>query len=132
MRKYITLFFSASLFLFSCKNDKTPDDIIPHDRMVNLMTEVHLIDGRMYSIVISQDSLAKYGTLRYDALFKRYHTDSAQFNKSMKYYVRRPEELQKMYEKILSNLRQKSDSLMKIQRVKDSLQRLELKKQHPA
>src|ERR1700744_3729507 len=110
MRKYITLFFSASLFLFSCKDKNSPDGVIQHDRMVNLMTEVHLIDGRMYSVVMTQDSLYKYRTARYDALFKRYHTDSAQFNRSMKYYTQHPEELQKMYEKILESLKKKSDS----------------------
>jgi hypothetical protein len=124
MHKYITLFFSVSLFLFSCKGDKTPDGIIKRNQMTSLLTEVHLVDGRMYGIFQSQDSLNKYGTSRYDALFKRYHTDSAQFKKSFKYYATKPAELQKMYEQILATLKQKTDSLNKVQRKTDSLNRI--------
>ncbi|ASU34042.1 hypothetical protein MuYL_2152 [Mucilaginibacter xinganensis] len=92
--------------------------------MTRLLTEVHLIDGRMYGLFQSQDSLNKYGTSRYDALFKRYHTDSAQFTKSFKYYARQPVELQKMYDQILINLKQKNDSLVKVQHKADSLNRI--------
>jgi hypothetical protein len=121
MHKYITLFFSVSLFLFSCKGDKAPDGIIKHDPMINLLTEVHMVDGREYGVFQSQDSLNKYGTSRYDALFKRHHTDSVQFKKSLKYYATQPTELQKMYEQILTNLKQKTDSLNKVLRKTDSL-----------
>ena len=131
MLKYFTWFFLISLFLFSCKGDNPPDGIINNKQMTGLLTEVHLIDGRMYGIFQSQDSLNKYGTSRYDALFKRYHTDSAQFKKSFKYYATKPTELQKMYDQILLNLKQKTDSLNKVQHKTDSLSRLELNKNKP-
>src|ERR1700744_2238313 len=124
MRKYITLFFSVSLFFISCKKNKAPDGIVKHDRMVNLLTDFHWVEGRMYGIFKSQDSLYKYGTSRYDALFKRYGTDSAGFKKSLKYYTTQPAELQKMYDQVLLNLKQKGDSLTKVQRKTDSLKRL--------
>jgi hypothetical protein len=92
--------------------------------MTSLLTELHLVDGRMYGVFQSQDSLNKYGTSRYDALFKRYHTDSVQFRKSFKYYATQPAELQKMYEQILANLKLKTDSLNKVQRKTDSLDRI--------
>lgn len=127
MHKYITLFFSVSLFLFSCKGDGASDGIINRSQMTSLLTEVHLIDGRVYGIFQSQDSLNKYGTSRYDALFKRYHTDSAKFNRSFKYYATKPAELQKMYDQIIANLKQKNDSLNKIQRKTDSIERIKQK-----
>jgi len=128
MRKYITLFFSATLFLFSCKGTKAPDGVINHDQMVNLLTEVHLVDGRTYGTNQSQDSLVKYGTARFDAVFKRFHTDSAEFRKSLKYYSTQPVELQKMYDQILINLKKKSDSLSNLQHVADSVRRKQTKK----
>jgi hypothetical protein len=115
MLKYITLFFSVSFFLSACMSDKTPNDIINHDRMTNLLTEVHLIDGRLYLVKQEPDSLYKYGTGRYVALFKKYHTDSVQFKKSMNYYTSQPLELQKMYDQIGLNLKKKTDSLNKLQ-----------------
>ncbi len=113
MRKYITLFFSVSLLLSACKSNKTPEGIINHDRMINLLTEVHIIDGRMYNVKQEPDSLYKFGFGRYKALFKKYDTDSGQFRKSVKYYTTQPTELQAMYDQILINLKRMSDSLNK-------------------
>ncbi|MDP9081562.1 MAG: DUF4296 domain-containing protein [Bacteroidota bacterium] len=96
--------------------------------MVSLLTEVHLVDGRSYGNNQMQDSLIKYGTVRYEAVFKRFHTDSAEFRKSLKYYSTQPVELQKMYDQILINLKKKSDSLSNLQHVADSIRRKQTKK----
>lgn len=96
--------------------------------MTSLLMEVHLIDGRMYGIFQSQDSVNKYGTARYDALFKRFHTDSSTFIRSLKYYARKPDDLQKMYVDIVEKLRIKSDSLNKVQHETDSVKRAKLQK----
>ncbi|WP_295798374.1 DUF4296 domain-containing protein [Mucilaginibacter sp.] len=131
MHKYIALFFSVSLLLFSCNGDNTPKGIIKHKEMTSLLTEVHLVDGRMSGIFQSADSLTKYGSARYDALFKRYHTDSTTFNKSLNYYASQPAEMSKMYDDILANLKFKTDSLNKAQRKTDSLRRLQEQKVKP-
>jgi hypothetical protein len=115
MRKYISLFFLVTLFLLSCKGNKTPEGIIDHDRMVNLLMEIHLTDGRMYNVAQNPDSLYKYGTGRYMNVFKSFHTDSAQFRKSLVYYATQPTELTEIYDKILKNLTQKTDSINKAQ-----------------
>ena len=115
MRKYITLFFLVSSFLLACKGGNAPDAIIDHDRMVGLLTGVHIIDGRMFSVTQDPDSLYKYGTARYMALFKNYHTDSAQFRRSLKYYSTQPTVLLAIYDQVSQNLKQKTDSLNKTQ-----------------
>ncbi|HEY4323514.1 MAG TPA: DUF4296 domain-containing protein [Mucilaginibacter sp.] len=114
MRKYITLFFSVSLFLFACNKSKPSDSIINHDRMISLLTDIHLVDGGMYTHQVP-DSLYKYGMGMYLSLFKKYNTDSAQFRKSYKYYTTQPAELQTMYEQVLKNLKQKTDSVNTLQ-----------------
>jgi hypothetical protein len=116
MHKYITLFFSVTFFLFSCKGDKTPEGLINHDRMIGLLTEVHLVDGSMYSVSQNPDSLYKYGTDRYLTLFKKFHTDSVQFKKSLQYYATQPAELQTIYEMVQEELKNKTDSLNKTKR----------------
>jgi len=114
MRKHIILFFSALVFFASCKLDKTPPDIIKEDKMVSLLTAVHIVDGSLYNISPAPDSLYLHGSGRYTALFKQFHTDSAQFKKSFKYYSLNPEQLQKMYTEILKRLTDKQDSLNKV------------------
>jgi hypothetical protein len=114
MRKYITLFFSVSLFLFSCSKNKAAAGILDRDRMTSLLTDIHIIDGRMY-MRMAPDSLYKYGTGVYLALFKKYNTDSVQFKKSFRYYSTQPDELAAIYDQVLKNLQQKTDSLNKVQ-----------------
>jgi len=115
MLKYIIFFFSAMVFVSACKQNKAADGVIAEPRMINLLTELHIIDGSLTNVRQEPDSLYKYGLGKYLVLFKKYHTDSAQFKKSMNYYAMRPTELLKMYDRITLILKQKTDSLNKIQ-----------------
>ena len=114
MHKYNKLFFSVLIFLIACGGKKTPEGIIGQDKMVNLLTDIHIVDGSMYSVLQMPDSLYKYGNDKYLTIFKKYHTDSIQFKKSFKYYADNPEKLQAIYEQITINIKQKSDSLNKL------------------
>lgn len=109
MRKYIILFFSVLLFLFSCSD--TPSGIIKPEEMATLLTDIHTADGTIIGVSQAPDSLYKYGTAQYIAVFKKFHVDSAQFRKSYKYYTTQPDKLQAIYDQILKNLQKKNDSL---------------------
>lgn len=114
MHKYNKLFLSVLIFLTACSGNKTPDGIIGQDVMTNLLTDIHIVDGGMYNVMQMPDSLYKYGTDKYIMVFKKYHTDSVQFRNSFRYYTNNPEKLQAMYEQITKNIKQKSDSLNKL------------------
>ena len=113
MHKYITLFFSVTFFFTACKNGKAPDGIIKHNQMVSLLTDVHIADGSLYAIPQMPDSLYKYGQGAYLEVFKKHHTDSVQFKASLRYYATQPVELQAIYDQVLLNLKNKTDSLSK-------------------
>jgi hypothetical protein len=113
MRKHNILFFLALLFLVACSD--VPDGIIKPDKMVNLMVDVHIVDGSMYNIDSAHpDSLYKYGINRYLKVFESHQTDSLQFQKSMQYYSLHTEQLEEMYAEITQILQAKSDSINKI------------------
>jgi hypothetical protein len=114
MHKYNKLFFSVLIFLIACGGKKTPEGIIGQEKMVNLLTDIHIVDGSMYSVLQMPDSLYKYGADKYFTIFKKYHTDSVQFKNSFRYYADNPEKLQAMYEQITISIKQKSDSLNKL------------------
>ncbi len=130
MHKYNKLFFFVLIFLAACKGNKTPADILDKEQMAGLLTEIHMADASMYSLYQVPDTLYKYGTGKYLAIFKKYHTDSVQFKKSFKYYSLKPDILSDIYEQITDNLKKKSDSLNKIngEQIKkrtDSLKKLQ-------
>ena len=113
MRKYIILFFSVLSFLFAC-NGGVPKGIIPPDQMTTVLYDVYLADGRISALQQFPDTLYKYGTARYLAIFKKFDTDSAQFRKSYLYYCTQPDQLLAMNAKILEELKPKQDSLRKL------------------
>ena len=129
MRKYIILFFSVFPFLFACNSGGSSGDVIPEDQMVAVLTAVHLADGRLINISQAPDTLFKYGTARYLAVFKQFHTDSAQFRLSYQYYSKEPDKFADIYDKVLKILQAKSDSLNKAF-TKESQARAKQQQQH--
>ena len=134
MHKYNKLFFSVLIFLAACSGNKAPDGIIPQDEMTYLLTDIHIVDGSMYTVLQGPDSLYKYGTDKYRIVFNKYHTDSVQFKKSFQYYSTHPEKLQAIYEQITIIIKQKTDSVNKLNTdkiAKDSKRRTDSLKKLP-
>ena len=115
MRNYLTLFFFALAFLSACNHDRSSSGIIPKDDMINLLIAVHIADGKIINMSQAPDTLYKYGTARYAAIFKTFHTDSVQFRKSYVYYSNKPEGgLADIYDAVLKELQIKTDSINKL------------------
>lgn len=114
MHKYNKLFFSVLIFLTACSGNKIPEGIIAQDKMTSLLTDIHIVDGSMYNVMQVPDSLYKYGTDKYQMVFRKYHTDSVQFKKSFQYYSANPEKMQAIYEQVSVIIKQKSDSVNKL------------------
>ncbi len=123
MRKYITLFFLGSLFLLSCGGNKPGKGILNPAQMVSLLTDIHIVDGRMYVVVQNPDTLYLKGLGRYLYVFKQHHTDSAQFKNSLNYYSNNPADLSVIYDSVGSKLKFKIDSLNNKQFNKHALPR---------
>ena len=111
MYKYLTLFFSVTLFLCGCKGDSVPSKFIQPKQMTGLLVQIHLIDGSLYNGLQGGDSLYKYGMGKYLAAFKKFDTDSAQFRKSMQYYASEPDKLFKIYDSVEVRIKTMSDSV---------------------
>jgi hypothetical protein len=115
MHKYIILFFSVLTLLCSCGgDDSAPDGILKKSEMVNVLADVHIVDGGLINISQEPDTLYKYGYPRYSAVFKKYNTDSAEFKRSFKYYSLKPSVFSDIYDKVLKRLQVKTDSLTKL------------------
>ncbi|KIA90272.1 hypothetical protein OC25_24785 [Pedobacter kyungheensis] len=76
-----------------------PDDIIKPDKMQKILYDMHIVDGYLSTIYIP-DSARKVASGYYKGIFKKFETDSAQYNKSLKWYNVNPKELDEMYKNI--------------------------------
>ena len=118
MHKYIILFFFGLLFSTACSDSSAPKDVLDKPQMLSLLTDVHIIDGELYNVAQQPDSLYKFGTNKYKAVFKKHHTNDAQFRKSLEYYTRQPEVIQDIYDTLTVVVQRKIDSTNKKSPVK--------------
>ena len=118
MHKYIILFFLGLLLSTACSDSSTPKDVLDKPQMLSLLTDVHIIDGELYNVAQQPDSLYKFGTNKYKAVFKKHHTNDAQFRKSLEYYTRQPEVIQDIYDTLTVIIQRKIDSTNKKSPVK--------------
>ncbi len=129
MKRFLVM---AVLFTFSCNQSKIkgvekPDDLIPEDKMVQVLADVHLLEAALnirfsqtnqhtgqgpiemmhhqdtVQPVFSLDGNAKYPLGYYD-IFKKEGVTKKQYESSMKWYCADPANLSKMYDDVIIEL----------------------------
>lgn len=119
MKKISYLFF-LSVFLVACTSNtimKKPDDLIPKNQMVDLLTDMLIAAGAENIKNIDLERNVNYFPL----VFKKYGIDSTRFKESNYYYTSQIDDYEKILNKVnerLKDLKEKLDNEIK---VKDSL-----------
>ncbi len=93
--KYILLL----IFLVSCEgktNYKKPENLIPKDQMIDLLTDMHLAIGASSVNNIYSKKSKKYMFL----VFEKHKIDSTRFASSNIYYTSNTDEYEEMYDVI--------------------------------
>ena len=125
MKRYF-LIISAMLFLLSSCQDlqrtKRPDDLIPEEKMVDIITEVSLLQGaRSYH----KEILEQNGLNPREYIWRRFDVDSSQFARSSNFYAENYEQYQRIYDSVKSRLEEMKDVYDSLrqeeERVKDSI-----------
>lgn len=98
-----TIFALTFIVLLSACGKRVPSGIIKQDKMERILYDVHVVDGYV-SMVYPEDSAKKVSSAYYKGIYKKFDTDSAQFTKSLTYYSKNPDELEKMYKRISAKL----------------------------
>ena len=101
----------SGLLMVSCsKETKVPENTIPEEKMVLILTDIHLVEARVSRVsVISIDSSTLITEKLKKDIFKRYQTDTAAYNRSYKFYSTHPEFMEQIYEKVVKNIQKKVD-----------------------
>ena len=100
--KIIALSFFLVLS-FGCNDEKViiPGNIIPRDKMLLVMTDVHLVE----SLIIQGHTLSdKSPEAYYEGIYKNHNITKEQFEESYSFYVDHPELFDEIYSEILIKL----------------------------
>ena len=108
------------LFLFSCgeKLLKKPEDLIPKDKMINILSDLAILNAAKNS---NADILRDHNIEPTSFVFEKYEVDSLQFVTSDAYYASLPKEYEAMYTVIEAFLEKEKGRITEEKRISDSL-----------
>ena len=125
MKKSLLIFLFISII--SCTSNtifKKPDDLIPKEEMVDLLTDIYLTAA-------SKPYRNKLGERNIDYTFlvyEKYGIDSARFKASNHYYSTKIDEYEKIYLEVEKNLKTLNTKYKTIRKIKDSIKKDSLKR----
>lgn len=128
------------MLMASCQDVRRPEkpkDLIPERKMVDVLTELLLLQGARSS---SKEELERRGLSPREYLWQKFDIDSSQFARSSDYYAHDYKVYQRIYEKVKDSLeglkgrydslyeqqQREMDSIREAERVQDSIRRIEL------
>jgi hypothetical protein len=100
--KILSLFII--LTFFSCFKEKVPKGILPQEKMVPLLVDLHLTEplyAKRFALGIP-DSTAMNDL--YLSFLKKHKVNPKQFEKSVFYYGKHPDQYKEIYNKVLDRL----------------------------
>lgn len=101
-------FLCLSFFLFSCskKEEQIPAAIIPKEKMVQVMVDVHLAEARLQmNMAIDNNFITKQSYYKF--IFQKYNITYADLTVSYNYYSAHPEVFSKIYDEVITELSKK-------------------------
>jgi hypothetical protein len=110
--KVFHLLILCLLFFTACTDNNSPKDLIEEQKMINIMSELHIIDGYMSSLTYT-DSIRINGKNFYYTVYKNNGITKSQYENSLKHYSMDPVKLDSMYSDVQKILTAKEKKLNK-------------------
>lgn len=95
--------------LVSCSEKKAdtikkPDNLIPKEKMILILVDVHLVEGTLSSVSKNELNTQDYSLYYYKSIFAKHKINKEQFDLSIKYYSHYPEKLNEIYTEVVNRL----------------------------
>ena len=123
MQRLILIILSSFFLILSCHRSK-PKGTLSVGTMVDLMTDIHLVDGYLNTLPI--DSSRKFIDGLYGEVFKKYDIDSVAFKRNVAYYMGNTMVSKDLYTQVTKRIQsyeddyRRADSVQNV-RVSDSI-----------
>ncbi len=91
-------------------DDKRPENLIPDDKMADILTEVHLAESQVsrLSLRAVDSSNIAYKHLE-SRIFKKFGVDTATYRKSYIFYSSHPADMEIIYKRVTEKLKKKTE-----------------------
>lgn len=100
-----SLFIVLLLSISSCSDSKEqPDYLIASDSLVGIMVDMHLVETAANLKLIGTDSLKPNYNQMFEAIFKKHGITKTEFDSTLFFYSKKPDEMSGIYDKVLERL----------------------------
>ena len=130
MNRFIYIFF-ISFLIFSCTSNtilKKPDNLIPEDQMVDLLTDLFLAVNAETTKNLKLERNVNYFPL----IFEKYNIDSTQFKESNFYYTSRVDDYDVILMKVEERLKALDAKYETLKRKEDSISNAKIQSERKA
>jgi hypothetical protein len=93
------------VIVLSVSCERRQKDIIPRKKFVRLLTDLHLADGLAANYTAITDKYRLDSATLYQSVFDKYGITRAQFDTTLHYYSKTPDDFQVMYDQVIANLK---------------------------
>jgi len=97
----------ASCYHSASDPDFDMDLVLPADSMVTLLTDLHVADGIVSAIKSKKLPVGHLSSEYFEAVLKKHSISHDAFEESMRYYAYHAEELDEIYEQVITDLSKK-------------------------
>ena len=106
MKNYLLPAIIAFL-LASCQTEeKRPPEVLDPGSMEKVLFDIHLAEGALKANFILGDSASKVAPSLYEEIYRRYGTNEVEFERSLNWYLARPEKMEEIQKSITERLMQ--------------------------
>lgn len=88
----------------SCSSESRPGDLLPEEKMVEVMVDVQIFEAVIEGKKLQEDSMAVLLATNYDAIFKKHHITKEQFDRTFGYYESNPEKMDGLMDYVVDKL----------------------------
>ncbi len=113
--RFANLFLSFCLLalILACQNGPN-SKIIPRDKLVNLLVDLHLADAFASDYQLPQQLRTIDSLNLYASVLSKYGTDKASFDSTMKWYAYHPKKLDALYDEVFGKLDKQNEEYQKL------------------
>lgn len=102
------IFLTVLVIICSCTDSSEPKDLLGKEEMVKVLTEIHLLEGKISNVPLDKFDSSKAVYKHYEKLlFKELNITQDQYERSFNYYVDHPNEFEKIYATVVDSLMEK-------------------------
>lgn len=99
------------LLLLGCQapEDHKPDDLIPEDRMADILTEVHLAESQTSRLSLGSTDSSRVAYKHIETkLFQKMKVDTSVYSRSFIFYSSHPKYMERIYQNVVDRLKKKT------------------------